>query len=130
MGNAPKVKGTDWRAAAAAIAVDQSTEMIVDETELQPGQRGGRAKKDAAIPAGTAAKFKTLEEDDTLRFFWLDYLEQDGRLILIGKVLNRDTGKHVSACLTISGLGEKHLRLTTWEKSEGGKEEKREGRKE
>ncbi|KAG8881550.1 DNA-directed DNA polymerase alpha catalytic subunit pol1 [Tulasnella sp. 331] len=51
----------------------------------------------------------TLETDGSLRFYWLDYLELEGRLYLVGKVLDgasATTGqrKWISCCLTVNNL--------------------------
>lgn len=45
-----------------------------------------------------------LEPDGTLRFFWLDYLEHNGKLFLTGKVKDKTSSSWVSACLAIEGL--------------------------
>jgi DNA polymerase alpha subunit A len=45
-----------------------------------------------------------LEPDGTLRFFWLDYLEHNGKLFLTGKVKDKTSSTWVSACLAIEGL--------------------------
>jgi DNA polymerase alpha subunit A len=45
-----------------------------------------------------------LEPDGTLRFFWLDYLEHNGKLFLTGKVKEKTSSSWVSACLAVEGL--------------------------
>ncbi|KAI5293957.1 DNA-directed DNA polymerase alpha catalytic subunit pol1 [Ascosphaera acerosa] len=45
-----------------------------------------------------------VEEDGVLSFFWLDYVEVHGSLCLFGKVLNKKTGKHVSAFVKIDNI--------------------------
>ncbi len=45
-----------------------------------------------------------LEDDGSLRFFWLDYLELEGKLYFTGKVKDRNTGQWVSCCVTVQGL--------------------------
>ncbi|KAG8930695.1 DNA-directed DNA polymerase alpha catalytic subunit pol1 [Tulasnella sp. 418] len=49
-----------------------------------------------------------LEEDGSLRFFWLDYLELGGRVYLVGKALERNPngngGRWVSCCVTVNGI--------------------------
>ncbi|KAK8846576.1 hypothetical protein IAR55_005662 [Kwoniella newhampshirensis] len=55
-------------------------------------------------PTGSTKSENVLEEDGSLRIFWLDHLEQDGVVHFIGKVLDRQTGKYVSSCLTINGI--------------------------
>lgn len=53
---------------------------------------------------GTVKAENVLEEDGNLRIFFLDFMEQDGVIHLIGKVLDRKSGRYVSACLSISGI--------------------------
>lgn len=55
-------------------------------------------------PTGSVKSENVLEEDGSLRIFWLDHLEQDGAIHLVGKVLDRQTGKYVSACVTVNGI--------------------------
>jgi DNA polymerase alpha subunit A len=55
-------------------------------------------------PVGSVKPENVLEEDGTLRIFWLDQMEQDGVVHLVGKVLDRNTGRYVSACLSINGI--------------------------
>lgn len=55
-------------------------------------------------PMGSTRAENVLEENGSLRIFWLDHLEQDGAIHLVGKVLDRQTGKYVSACVTVNGI--------------------------
>ncbi|KAG8995845.1 DNA-directed DNA polymerase alpha catalytic subunit pol1 [Tulasnella sp. JGI-2019a] len=50
-----------------------------------------------------------LESDGSLRFYWVDYLELEGRLYLVGKVLDNAVAtnskkKWISCCLTVNNL--------------------------
>ncbi|KAG2067603.1 hypothetical protein BDR04DRAFT_1104760 [Suillus decipiens] len=45
-----------------------------------------------------------LEPDGTLHFFWLDYLEHNGKLFLTGKIKDKTSLTWVSACFAIEGL--------------------------
>lgn len=57
------------------------------------------------VPQGGAVKSENvLEEDGSLRMFWLDFLEQDGVVHLVGKVLDRSSNKYVSACVSVKGI--------------------------
>ena len=51
-----------------------------------------------------SSKVQALEEDGTLRFFWFDYQEENGVVSLIGKVLDKSTGRYVSASVSIQGI--------------------------
>ena len=58
-----------------------------------------------ALPSNLpSSKVRALEEDGTLRFFWFDYQEQGGIVCLVGKVLDKSTGRYVSACVSIQGI--------------------------
>ncbi|KAG6370856.1 hypothetical protein JVT61DRAFT_10877 [Boletus reticuloceps] len=45
-----------------------------------------------------------LEDDGSLRMFWLDYLEHGGKLYLVGKVKDETSNVWASACLSIQGI--------------------------
>ncbi|KAF8621892.1 hypothetical protein AX15_007444 [Amanita polypyramis BW_CC] len=45
-----------------------------------------------------------LEPDGSLRFFWLDYLELDGKVYFTGKLRDKVTGTWLSCCVTVEGL--------------------------
>jgi DNA polymerase alpha subunit A len=51
-----------------------------------------------------STRVQALEDDGTLRMFWLDYLELHGKVYLVGKVLDKAIDRYVSACLTIENL--------------------------
>ncbi|OJT03335.1 DNA polymerase alpha catalytic subunit [Trametes pubescens] len=57
-------------------------------------------------PARTAAptNVSVLEEDGSLRFYWLDYLEHDGKLYFIGKTQDKKTKTWVSISVTVENL--------------------------
>jgi DNA polymerase alpha subunit A len=48
--------------------------------------------------------FKVLEDDGSLRFFWLDYMEHEGKLYFIGKIKEKGSGQWVSICVTVENL--------------------------
>lgn len=50
------------------------------------------------------ASVSVLEDNGSLRFFWLDYLELDGRLYFTGKAKNKTTGSWVSCCVTVENI--------------------------
>lgn len=45
-----------------------------------------------------------VEEDGSLRFFWLDYTEVHGSLCLFGKVKHRSTGRYLSAFVKVDNI--------------------------
>ena len=65
---------------------------------------------DSLEPLATASTSTTikdtsvLEPDGSLRFFWLDYLELDGKIYFTGKLRDKITGAWHSCCVTVEGL--------------------------
>lgn len=55
-------------------------------------------------PVGSVKVENVIEKDGTLRMFWLDQMELDGVVHLVGKVLDRQSGKYVSACVSVNGI--------------------------
>ena len=51
-----------------------------------------------------SSNVNALEADGSMRFFWLDYLELDGKLYFIGKLKDKTSGLWVSCCVTIEGM--------------------------
>ena len=67
-----------------------------------------------------SAKAQALEEDGSLRMFWLDYLEAEGgKVHFIGKVLDKATGRFVSCCATVEGI-ERNVYVLPRERTIGG----------
>ncbi|CCA69546.1 related to POL1-DNA-directed DNA polymerase alpha, 180 KD subunit [Serendipita indica DSM 11827] len=51
-----------------------------------------------------STRVQATEEDGSLRMFWLDYLEVDAKVYLVGKVLDKSTNRYVSACVAIENI--------------------------
>lgn len=107
--DAKKSKGMDWQVAAAAVTFEGDLE--VDDTEMPEEDiftASAKSKKFKAPSAGGGslhtAKVQALEEDGSVRFYWLDYVETNGVLHFIGKVLDKETKKYVSCALTVEGI--------------------------
>ncbi|KAI0796194.1 hypothetical protein C8Q75DRAFT_863184 [Abortiporus biennis] len=68
--------------------------------------------KDEILGAGPGAAARTvdasnlsvLEDDGSLRFYWLDYLEHDGKLYFIGKTQDKKSKQWISCCVTVENL--------------------------
>ena len=58
----------------------------------------------SAFSSTTQDKISALEPDGSLRFFWLDYLEHEGKVHFIGKLKDKNSGQWVSCCVTIENL--------------------------
>ena len=52
----------------------------------------------------TQDRISALEPDGSFRFFWLDYLEHDGKVHFIGKVKDKKSGAWISCCVTVENL--------------------------
>lgn len=67
-------------------------------------------KDDSLGPLGagsasvSSSKISALEPDGSLRFFWLDYLENEGKIHFIGKLKDKTSGVWVSCCVTVENL--------------------------
>lgn len=81
----PAPERANWQSVQAALA---------DNSDLDA----------VRVPQGSTKTENVLEDDGSLNIFWLDFQEQDGVVHLIGKVLDRQSGKHVSACVSVQGI--------------------------
>jgi len=52
----------------------------------------------------TQDRISALEPDGSLRFFWLDYLEHEGKVHFIGKLKDKNSGVWISCCITVENL--------------------------
>ncbi|KAF4610852.1 hypothetical protein D9613_006632 [Agrocybe pediades] len=50
------------------------------------------------------SKVSALEPDGSLRFYWLDYLELDGKLYFIGKFKDKSNDSWASCCVTVENM--------------------------
>jgi len=51
-----------------------------------------------------ATTISALEPDGSLRFFWLDYLDHEGKLYFVGKLKDKTSGAWVSCCITVENI--------------------------
>jgi DNA polymerase alpha subunit A len=61
----------------------------------------------AAGSVNSGSKVDALESDGSLRMYWLDYLELEGKVYFVGKVLDKTDAskkKWVSCCVTVEGI--------------------------
>lgn len=61
----------------------------------------GSSSKASASSSGAV---DALEEDGSLRFFWIDYLEHEGKIYFVGKVMDKKTDAWASCCITVENL--------------------------
>lgn len=104
-----KSRGMDWQIAAAAVTFEG--DMDADDTDIPDEDiftASAKPKRFKAPSAGggslQTAKVQALEEDGSVRFYWLDYVETNGVLHFIGKVFDKETKKYVSCALTVEGI--------------------------
>ncbi|KAF5332256.1 hypothetical protein D9611_008203 [Ephemerocybe angulata] len=100
--------------ARPAAPAKKKEEKMEEEEEVKPKwlsvhESLNVAKEEDIIGSTHSSSSKSsnidaLEPDGSLRFFWLDYLEHDGKLYLVGKLKDKKTGVWVSCCVTIEGL--------------------------
>lgn len=57
-----------------------------------------------ARTAAASSNYSLLEEDGSLRFYWLDYHEHDGVLDFFGKAQDKKTKEWVSLCVRVENL--------------------------
>ncbi|KAJ6561161.1 DNA polymerase family B-domain-containing protein [Mycena vulgaris] len=58
----------------------------------------------ASSSAQSSTTVSALEPDGSLRFFWLEYLENEGRLYFVGKLKDKVTNAWVSCCITVENV--------------------------
>ncbi|SPO31013.1 related to POL1 - DNA-directed DNA polymerase alpha, 180 KD subunit [Ustilago trichophora] len=77
----------------------------VEPSTPTPAAANGTVKTAAGNATPLTGKVKAFEEDKSLFFYWLDYLEgENGVVYLVGKVKDKESGRYVSCCLTVNGI--------------------------
>lgn len=56
------------------------------------------------VSYGKVAAEDVVEEDGSLKMYWMDYTEVNGNLCLFGKVMDKRSNKYVSAFLKVDGI--------------------------
>lgn len=78
--------------------LDENGEEIEVKEDYTHASKGrGKTKKQQEEEEST-------QPERTLRMYWLDYLETNGVVHLIGKALDKITGKYISCCVSIHGI--------------------------
>ncbi|PPQ69598.1 hypothetical protein CVT26_001586 [Gymnopilus dilepis] len=86
---------------------------VYDSLAVETEDTLGPLPANGASSHGNASgkeKYEILEPDGSLRFFWLDYLELDGKLYFIGKVRDKShssssiSSPWLSTCITLPNL--------------------------
>lgn len=107
--DAKKSKGVDWQVAAAAVTFEgdaDADDVEMPEEDIFTAPAKPRKFKAPSSGGGSlqTAKVQALEEDGSVRFYWLDYVETNGVLHFIGKVFDKESKKYVSCALTVEGI--------------------------
>ncbi|KAJ9474897.1 DNA polymerase alpha catalytic subunit A [Pseudozyma hubeiensis] len=77
----------------------------VEPATPTPAGANGAVKTAAGTATPSAGKVQAFEDDKSLFFYWLDYLEgENGVVYLVGKVKDKHSGRYVSCCLTVNGI--------------------------
>ncbi|KAF8196860.1 DNA polymerase family B-domain-containing protein [Mycena galopus ATCC 62051] len=92
----PPAKETkkEENAAPAWLSVYESLTVSAPEDVLGP----------ISSSSTQSTTISALEPDGSLRFFWLDYLENEGRLYFVGKLKDKATNTWVSCCITVENM--------------------------
>ncbi|KAL9054205.1 MAG: hypothetical protein Q9162_004313 [Coniocarpon cinnabarinum] len=75
-----------------------------------------------SVGAGKLASQDALEEDGSLRFFWVDYTELNGSLLLFGKVKNKKNNSFVSCFVKVDNILRKLFFLPRQHRHKNGRE--------
>ncbi|KAI0793848.1 DNA polymerase alpha catalytic subunit [Fomes fomentarius] len=94
-GNAVPVKNIDDNPAWLSV---------YDSLTVASDEGFGPAASTAAARTPAPSNISILEEDGSLRFYWLDYLEHEGKLYFIGKTQDKKSKVWVSICVTVENL--------------------------
>ena len=91
--NAQAKKNPD--AAPAWLSVYESLQTTTDDSlGMASGSRSSASNADVSV----------LEEDGSFRFFWIDYLEHDGKVYFVGKTQDKGSKAWHSCCVTVENL--------------------------
>lgn len=77
---------------------------VYDSLAVETEDTLGPLAKGNTTKTSTSSNISALEPDGSLRFFWLDYLELDGKLYFIGKLKDKVSGGWISCCVTVEGM--------------------------
>ncbi|KAL6306263.1 DNA polymerase alpha catalytic subunit [Sparassis latifolia] len=76
---------------------------VYDSLSVAPDDTLGPLSTSVSTSANSSSAY-VLEEDGSLRFFWLDYLEHEGHLYFVGKTQDKVSKAWLSCCVTVENL--------------------------
>ena len=103
---APKVKKTAYPSPESSSPIRSSADTIDASAWNDVTSKLNVLSSPASetVSFGKVKPEDALEEDGSLRMFWLDYTEVNGSLCLFGKVKNKKTGSYVSAFVKVDNI--------------------------
>ncbi|WFD34023.1 DNA-directed DNA polymerase [Malassezia cuniculi] len=90
LGDTPVPKLRSWHTVQSTLA----------EAPSSPADATPRSTPGNAAATGV----QCMQDDRSVHFFWTDYYEIQGTVHLFGKVLDKNTGKYVSASVSVGGI--------------------------
>ncbi|KAF2797422.1 DNA polymeras-like protein alpha catalytic subunit [Melanomma pulvis-pyrius CBS 109.77] len=102
----PKIKKMDYPTPASSSPAGLTTATGVDASSWNEVTNKLNVMNSPA-PTTNVGKLKpesALEEDGSLRMFWIDYTEVNGSLCLFGKVKDKTTGNYVSCFVKVDNI--------------------------
>ncbi|PSN66770.1 DNA polymeras-like protein alpha catalytic subunit [Corynespora cassiicola Philippines] len=104
----PRIKKEDYPTPASSSPPRSSAAAAIDASSWNEVTSKLNVMSSPA-PATTSSMGKlkpeqALEEDGSLRFFWIDYVEVNGSLCLFGKVKDKSNGSYVSCFVKVDNI--------------------------
>lgn len=90
--------------------VEEEKPQPVPDIDVSSWKKVGENLKATSVPSfesigdGKLNPGDALEEDDTVKFFWIDYTEVNGSLCLFGKVKPKNSNRYVSSFVKVDGI--------------------------
>ena len=103
---ATKTKKTDYPTPASSSPIRSQADAIDASTWTDVTSKLN-VMSSPAVSTGATGKLSpqsVVEEDGSLRMFWLDYTEMNGSLCLIGKAKDKSSGHYVSCLVKIDNI--------------------------
>ncbi|KAF2006808.1 hypothetical protein P154DRAFT_614940 [Amniculicola lignicola CBS 123094] len=103
----PKIKKADYPTPASSSSVDTLVAPAVDASTWNDVTNKLNVTSSPAPLTTSVGKLRpeaALEEDGSLRMFWIDYVEINGSLCLFGKVKDKNTGTFTSCFVKVDNI--------------------------
>ncbi|KAF2262491.1 DNA polymeras-like protein alpha catalytic subunit [Lojkania enalia] len=103
----PKIKKSDYPTPASSLHTEPSSSAAVDASSWNNVTSELNVMSSPVPSTTNFGKLKpesALEEDGSLRMFWIDYVEINGSLCLFGKVKDKTTGNYASCFVKVDNI--------------------------